>query len=100
MYCISTVSHVLPLTSCVDVAAVCGRVEVPRPVQLGSLKSENEGQDPGIRLVPAGGGGWGRPDQDVEEEKEDPQQRLGLLVLQISMCIMHNIYKWIYKLFG
>lgn len=60
----------------------CGRVEVPRPVQLGSLKSENEGQDPGIRLVPAGGGGWGRPDQDVEEEKEESQQLKASLTSQ------------------
>ncbi|CAK9034881.1 unnamed protein product, partial [Durusdinium trenchii] len=62
------------------------RVEVPRPVQLGSLKSENEGQDPGIRLVPAGGGGWGRPKEDVieEEEVESQQQnpRLGNLTSQ------------------
>eukprot|EP00439_Symbiodinium_sp_Y106_P069499 s2509_g11.t5 len=55
------------------------RVEVPRPVQLGSLKSENEGQDPGIRLVPAGGGGWGRPKEDVEEPEEKPTNpRVGL----------------------
>lgn len=53
------------------------RIEPPRPVQLGSLKSENEGQDPGIRLVPAGGGGWGRrKEEDVEEEtkKEEPEE--------------------------
>ncbi|CAE7268676.1 unnamed protein product [Symbiodinium sp. CCMP2592] len=55
------------------------RVEVPRPVQLGSLKSENEGQDPGIRLVPAGGGGWGRPKEDVEEPESQPTNpRVGL----------------------
>ncbi|CAE7949254.1 unnamed protein product [Symbiodinium sp. KB8] len=54
------------------------RVEVPRPVQLGSLKSENEGQDPGIRLVPAGGGGWGRPKEDVEEEAQPTNPRVGL----------------------
>eukprot|EP00434_Breviolum_minutum_P008823 symbB.v1.2.007782.t1/scaffold483.1/size198091/5 len=63
------------------------RVEVPRPVQLGSLKSENEGQDPGIRLVPAGGGGWGRKKEDVIEEEEvvETQQqnpRLGNLTSQ------------------
>ncbi|CAL1137716.1 unnamed protein product [Cladocopium goreaui] len=63
------------------------RVEVPRPVQLGSLKSENEGQDPGIRLVPAGGGGWGRKKEEdvIEEEEEVPETqnpRLGNLTSQ------------------
>ena len=68
-------------------ARAAPRVEVPRPVQLGSLKSENEGQDPGIRLVPAGGGGWGRKKEDVIEEEEvvETQQqnpRLGNLTSQ------------------
>ncbi|CAE8706249.1 unnamed protein product, partial [Polarella glacialis] len=44
------------------------KFEPPRPVQLGSLKSENEGQDPGIRLVPSGGIGWGRRKQEGDGE--------------------------------
>eukprot|EP00931_Biecheleriopsis_adriatica_P013899 TRINITY_DN11541_c0_g1_i1.p1 TRINITY_DN11541_c0_g1~~TRINITY_DN11541_c0_g1_i1.p1 ORF type:complete len:1522 (+),score=405.79 TRINITY_DN11541_c0_g1_i1:46-4611(+) len=47
------------------------RIEPPRPVQLGSLKSENEGQDPGVRLVPAGGHGWGRKISEDEDDKKD-----------------------------
>jgi len=46
------------------------KIEPPRPVQLGSLKSENEGQDPGVRLVPAGGCGWGRPKEDDDDDRK------------------------------
>eukprot|EP00928_Gymnodinium_smaydae_P046943 TRINITY_DN3129_c0_g1_i3.p1 TRINITY_DN3129_c0_g1~~TRINITY_DN3129_c0_g1_i3.p1 ORF type:complete len:698 (+),score=123.30 TRINITY_DN3129_c0_g1_i3:688-2781(+) len=50
------------------------KFEPPRPVQLGSLKSENEGQDPGVRLVPAGGCGWGRPLAEQEDEDDDERE--------------------------
>jgi len=38
---------------------------IPKPVQLGSLKSEND-KGAGVQLVPAGGCGWGRPNDDKE----------------------------------
>lgn len=44
---------------------------VPRPVQLGSLRSEHKtAPDIGVRLVPAGGRGWGRAAKEEEEKEE------------------------------
>ena len=36
-----------------------GRVPVPKPINLPSQRSENNGNDPNVKIVPQGGLGWG-----------------------------------------
>jgi len=47
------------------------KFEPPRPVQLRSLKAENQGLDPTVNLVPAGGLGWGKRAEPKEETKPE-----------------------------
>ena len=47
---------------------------MPAPAQLKSLKSENEGNDPTINLVPQGGGGWKSNHKEEEEEAETKKE--------------------------
>ena len=51
---------------------------MPGPAQVRSLRSENEGNDPTVNLVPQGGGGWkSSTDEEEKKEKAPPRTREG-----------------------
>lgn len=52
---------------------ITGR-RMPGPAQVRSLKSENEGNDPTVNLVPQGGGGWRSGNKEEEEEREPERE--------------------------
>lgn len=57
---------------------------MPGPAQVRSLRSEHEGNDPTVNLVPQGGGGWKSSAEEEEKKERAPRTREGRFVVMTN----------------